>query len=267
MSKYNATGVVQWMLNNPWPSHLWHLFDWYLNPAGSYFGAKKALEPLHIAYNYNRSSVWVINSEYATAIGPFRATAEVRDPWTGKLFDSYNVSVAGVGADAVEELFHLPLVHSGPLLVRLMLSGPEGVASSNVYWLTSSMDVMKWGENDCNFYRCEVAHYADFSDLNSLLNPSLPAPVVRTVTLDATWSETKVTLTNPGPQVAFFVRLRLLRSDGSDILPVMWSDNYITLFPGETHEVSARFRTSDGPSHHVDVVPFEGNVPAQMSLV
>merc|ERR1712048_232482 len=98
MSKYNATGVVQWMLNNPWPSHIWHLYDWYLNPAGSYFGAKKALEPLHIVYHYNRSSVWIVNSEYASAVGPFVAMAEIRDPHDGNLMFSQNVTVTEVPA-------------------------------------------------------------------------------------------------------------------------------------------------------------------------
>jgi exo-1,4-beta-D-glucosaminidase len=33
-----ATGAVYWMLNNAWPSLHWNQFDYYLHPAGSYFG-------------------------------------------------------------------------------------------------------------------------------------------------------------------------------------------------------------------------------------
>ena len=47
-NKYGATGVIQWKLNNAWPSLIWHLWDYYLQPAGAYFGAKKACEPLHV---------------------------------------------------------------------------------------------------------------------------------------------------------------------------------------------------------------------------
>src|SRR6185312_14626890 len=43
-----STGVVYWMLNSAWPSLHWSLYDYYLNPAGAYFGAKKANEPVHI---------------------------------------------------------------------------------------------------------------------------------------------------------------------------------------------------------------------------
>lgn len=52
------------MLNNPWPSLIWHMFDFYGNAGGSYYGAKKALEPLHIFYNYNASEAWVVNNRY-----------------------------------------------------------------------------------------------------------------------------------------------------------------------------------------------------------
>ena len=29
-NKYSSTGVIQWMLNNAWPSLIWHLWDYYL---------------------------------------------------------------------------------------------------------------------------------------------------------------------------------------------------------------------------------------------
>ena len=63
LKKYNtATGVVQWMLANPWPSLIWHTYDYYLYPAGSYFGMKKSMEPLHVMYSYKSNAVDVTNS-------------------------------------------------------------------------------------------------------------------------------------------------------------------------------------------------------------
>lgn len=63
-NKYNATGIVQWMLNNGWPQMVWHLYDWYLAAGGAYYGVKKATEPIHIMYSPSDGSVWVINSLY-----------------------------------------------------------------------------------------------------------------------------------------------------------------------------------------------------------
>jgi exo-1,4-beta-D-glucosaminidase len=47
-NKYVSTGVIQWMLNNAWPSLIWHLYDFYLVPAGGYFGTKKSCELVHV---------------------------------------------------------------------------------------------------------------------------------------------------------------------------------------------------------------------------
>ncbi|MFZ0732133.1 MAG: type IV toxin-antitoxin system AbiEi family antitoxin [Candidatus Sulfotelmatobacter sp.] len=66
-NKYTSTGIIQWMLNNAWPSMIWHLYDWYLRPGGSYFGVKKACEPLHVQYSYYDQSIVILNSN-----GPLR---------------------------------------------------------------------------------------------------------------------------------------------------------------------------------------------------
>jgi len=63
-NKYDSTGVIQWMLNNGWPSLIWHLYDYYLVPAGGYFGTKKACEPVHVQYSYDDNSVAVINGTF-----------------------------------------------------------------------------------------------------------------------------------------------------------------------------------------------------------
>ncbi len=63
-NKYQSTGVIQWMLNNAWPSMIWHLYDYYLRPAGGYFGAKLAMEALHPIYGYDDHSIWIVSSQY-----------------------------------------------------------------------------------------------------------------------------------------------------------------------------------------------------------
>src|SRR5947209_9037352 len=75
-NRERAGGVVQWMLNNAWPSLIWHLYDYYLLPAGGYFGAKKACEPLHVQYSYDDRSVVVVNSYYKQVSG-LRVSAKV----------------------------------------------------------------------------------------------------------------------------------------------------------------------------------------------
>jgi len=68
-NKYVSTGVIQWMLNNAWPSLIWHLYDFYLVPAGGYYGTKKSCELVHVQYSYDDNSVAVVNGKYEPLTG------------------------------------------------------------------------------------------------------------------------------------------------------------------------------------------------------
>jgi exo-1,4-beta-D-glucosaminidase len=52
-----------------------------------------------------------------------------------------------------------------------------------------------------------------------------------------------ITVTNPGPHLAFFVHLRITKGKGGEeVLPIFWEDNYFTLLPGEKKQVTATYR-------------------------
>ena len=79
------------MLDNAWPSLIWHLYDYYLVPAGGYFGTKKAQEIVHVQYDYNDNSVAVVNGGYQPIPG-LEATARLFNI-DGKEIDSRNGKV------------------------------------------------------------------------------------------------------------------------------------------------------------------------------
>src|SRR5262249_39811201 len=68
-NKYKSTGVIQWMLNNAWPSLIWHLYSYDLRPAGGYFGSKKALESIHVQFSPDDRTVAVVNSTQSAQSG------------------------------------------------------------------------------------------------------------------------------------------------------------------------------------------------------
>ncbi len=110
-NKYTTTGIIQWMLNNAWPSTIWHLFDYYLQPAGGYFGTKKACEPLHVQYSYDDNSIAVVNSRYEKAAG-LTVTAKLYDASLHERF-SKQVQV-DVDADGVQKALTLPAESFSP---------------------------------------------------------------------------------------------------------------------------------------------------------
>lgn len=74
----NTSGFINWMLNNAWPIMFWNQFDYYMNPNGTTYGARKGNEPVHIMYNMYEKCVNVVNNTFTEYPGAI-ATLEVYD--------------------------------------------------------------------------------------------------------------------------------------------------------------------------------------------
>ena len=238
--KYASTGIIQWMLNNAWPGMIWHLYDYYLRPGGSYFGAKKACEPLHVQYSYDDSSVVVVNSTQQAHAG-LEVTARVVDATGSERLR--RTARVDVGPDGVARALELPPPDglAGAYFVSLSLADASGrPVSRNDYWLSAKPEILDWAKSE--WYVSPVAQYADLTALQQLP----PADVAATARFEAHAGEgrARVALENRSKTVAFFVRASVRRgSSGEDVLPVLWSDNYVTLFPGERREIVATYAT------------------------
>ena len=91
--------------------------------------------------------------------------------------------------------------------------------------------------------------------------PSVTLGVETAVEHDGDDDRALVTLTNPGTTVAFFVRFRVLQgSAGGEILPSMCDDNYVSLLPGESRTLTARWRVADAAGATPTVVVDGWNV-------
>jgi exo-1,4-beta-D-glucosaminidase len=243
-NKYKSTGVIKWMLNNAWPSLAWHLYDYYLEAGSGYYGTKKSLEPLHVQYSYDDKSVAVVNSTLNQSTGVTVRAAVIDFAGAQKWS---KMSVIDVPADGVVRAFTVPAIAdlSRTYFVSLKLEDKRGaVLSQNFYWLSTVEDVLDWSKRDW-YYTPPLVH-GDFTALATL--PPAALGVKTTFDYEGADRGAIVTLTNPGPSLAFFVRLRVLQSPGgAEILPPTWSDNYVSLLPGETRTLTARWRPEDAP--------------------
>ena len=241
-NKYTSTGVIQWMLNNAWPSMIWHLYDYYLRPGGGYFGAKKAMESLHPVYGYDDRSVWLVSSQYEDAKG-LKLTAQALNLDMSEKF-SKEVSLDAV-ADSTNKILALPEIDglSPTYFLVLRLQDSSGkVVGSNLYWLSSKPETLDWEKS--NWYTTPTSSYADYTALSQL--PKVKLKVADHTEHKGQEAITHVTLENPSKSLAFFVRLKVDKGKGGDeILPVFWQDNYISLLPGEKREVTATYRTQE----------------------
>jgi exo-1,4-beta-D-glucosaminidase len=256
-----STGVIYWMLNNAWPSLHWHLYDYFLNPAGAYFGAKIANEPVHIQYSYDTRAIMGVNHTLNREHG-LRALIRVRNLDGSVAFERRlkDIDLAGNGA---RQLAMLPALNglSRTYFIELELASAVGKSiSRNVYWLSTQTDELDWAHS--NWYLTPVTRYADLTPLQSLTIAT--SEVRATMRHEEGEDIASVTLTVPSSSkaVALFQHVSLKRTAGGEpTLPILWTDNDVTLWPGESLTLTAHLAT---PVAAAPVVEVSGwNVPMQ----
>ncbi|HEY2731590.1 MAG TPA: glycosyl hydrolase family 2 [Polyangia bacterium] len=256
-NRSRATGVIQWMLNNSWPSIIWHLYDYFLRPGGGFFGTQKGCEPLHVMYAGDDQTIVVINDH--------------PKEWEDLRVDARVVSLAGeisyaaahhltVGAVSATTVAKLPVPAGGPLyFVDLRLHGAKGaLLSRNFYWLPTKPDVLD--KAAANWVYTPVREYADLSALRALPETRV---VLKASRSDHDPKTIEVDVKNPTDAVAFFIQLRLSNGDGQDVLPVVWTDNYVSLLPGERLTVRATMPVGRLPAQPFFVEARGLNVPLE----
>jgi exo-1,4-beta-D-glucosaminidase len=250
-NKYAATGVIQWMLNNAWPSLIWHLYDYYLRPGGGYYGTKIACEPVHVQYSYDDRSVVVVNDTQANLTG-LKVSATLLDFGLAEKFT--RETAVNVGPDAVSRAFDIPptpgLAAATPTyFVRLALHDRDGrLISRNFYWLSTQDDQLDWPKTE--WYTTPTKHHANLTALNRLpattLSISGSSESGGAAPPGGNLATLRVTVANTGAALAFQVHLKLVDpATGSELLPVFWDDNYFELLPGERREIGVAYPRTD----------------------
>jgi exo-1,4-beta-D-glucosaminidase len=245
----NRKMMIHWMMNNPWPSLFGHLFDDYFKQGGGYFGAKKGLRPVNVVWDYyaggdrTKAKLYVVN-QTAEARNSLRVAVEFFNlDGTRKFFTE--ISGFSVGPNTSREAMTVPRVPNldPTYLVRaVLMDAASRVLAENVYWESVTDDELGEAENDQQF-KTSLAKWADMSALNTM--PRADLDVSTEVTEANRERKIAITLANPTGHVAFFVRAEVTRgTDGEEILPITYDDNYITVFPHETRTITATFRRS-----------------------
>src|SRR5258705_1111330 len=206
-NKYKSTGVIQWMLNNAWPSLIWHLYSYDLRPAAGYFASKIALEPVHVQFNYDDRTVAVVNGTQKPQDG-LKIVAKVYDTSGIEKFSrEANVDLA---AEAGAKPMHVPQPSdiSTAYFLKLELFSASGERlSQNFYWLSTKPDELDFAKTE--WYYTPQTSFADFSLLQDLAKATVRATFRAAAgnEHDATFH---VVIENTGKSVAFMTRLRLV---------------------------------------------------------
>jgi exo-1,4-beta-D-glucosaminidase len=274
-----STGTVYWQLNKGWPTLLWDLYNYDYDQAGSYFGAKKANEELHVLYAYDTGQVTIDNLSGVRQAG-LTVQSKVYS-LSGQVLDNQTARDLSLAPQAVRNGVITPSVPATTTpptpaktyFVELVLRQGNTVVDRNVYWLSTQQDVIDWNSTEGNPQANNgepLSQYADLTGLQTLSSEpvQVAAATKRTSGGDLT---TTVTITNPSSNsaVAFFLRADVrkgtVNSGDNQVLPITWSDNDITLWPGESQTLTATYHASSLGTAMPVVSVYGWNVPNQVA--
>lgn len=224
-----CSGLLFWYHNCANPQVAGRMWDWYLEPTASLYHTMHSLEPLHIQFDYLKNTVSVVN-DYFESFKGYKATAQVYDINSRKLFEktvSVDLPEDSVANDVITVVF--PEGISQVHFVNLILKDAAGkVVSENFYWRSND----KFEGKPSVTGPCT----SGFEALYNMKKVALKTKVS---------SETKdgktvytVKLRNTGSRISFFNRVQLYGPDGQPVRPSFYSDNFVTLMPGESKDIT-----------------------------
>lgn len=204
----NTTGVLLWMSHPAWPSTIWQTYTWDGETTGAFYGCKKACEPLHLQYNPLTKKIESVNlSNHQRNV--FLKYQIFNMDGMLVMEDDKKVDIE---SDTVKEQFDVSGldINKGLYLLRLTIGTNKNNVSINDYWINTSSEICR----------------------NSLfsIGTANVSVSIKKIQNDNTIFEVE----NKSNRPAIGVKL-LLKDDSKNecFLPVIFSDGYFNLLPGE----------------------------------
>lgn len=231
----NRMGSLIWMTHCAWPSFVFQTYDYYFEPTGAYYGCKKGSEPIHIQWNALTDSIEVVNNSIPL-LNDFTASVElINIDGAVILKKQFNVNCP---IDNIKYIYKLEKLKelSNTYFIRLKLFSGVKQLSENFYW---------------NGLHDEI--YTEISKLPKVKIDMKSKSVLK----NGKWY-IKTELSNNSKTPVVMARLKVFGNKSNErILPVIFSDNYISLMPGETKTIDIEINNSDARGSK-PVVEIEG---------
>lgn len=221
-----VTGVITWMSHPAQPSFVWQLYHYDLEPNASLFATRKACEPVHIQLNEKEGYVQVINAT-PNALNNAKAGMAVYSIDGKKIFESLtSVNAAASRATDVKSL-SLPTDIKTVYFVKLHLLDAAGnIVSDNFYWKGPSSEVN------------------NMKALDTMPVVRLQASAVKRMEGDKILIDVMLSNNSETPALMAHLQLRNAKTN-TRVLPVFYSDNYVSLLPGEHNKITIEASAKD----------------------
>ncbi|MEN0056694.1 MAG: glycoside hydrolase family 2 TIM barrel-domain containing protein, partial [Mucilaginibacter sp.] len=216
------TGTIIWKTQNPWTAMRGQMYDYYLDPNACLYGLHSGSEPLHIMYDPTTGMVMVANNTFKTHANMMLVAKaydmDGKETMITQVFSDVTPTTTKRYLSVKKEMDKLAK-EKGAFLCLQLLDQNKKTLSENIYWIAD--------EN------------GNYSGLEKMPKGNLNAIAK---SLDNDRVEVILTNTGNGP-LAFFNRLSLVDADTKQrVLPAFYSDNYITVLPGQEKKVVVEYK-------------------------
>jgi mannosylglycoprotein endo-beta-mannosidase len=223
-----CSGLLFWYHNSSNPQVCSRMWDWSLEPTAALYATQNALQPLHPQFDYLKNTVSVAN-DYPKEFSNYKVSADVYDLSAKKVFSKQagvNLPADGVANDVfkIDFVANISSVH----FVKLHLFDEKGKEVGNsFYWRSNSLYK---GRNTLT-----GPATGGFEDINKLASTKVQVRFKKRIENEKHFIE--IELKNTGKSLSFFTQIQWLNKDGSPIRPSFYTDNFISLLPGESTNV------------------------------
>ena len=261
--KYNSTGVIQWMLNNAWPSNIWHLYDYFFAPTPAYFATKKAGERIHVLYNYEDSYIYLLNNYFDDFKNNFFLSVYIISVLDGNEIlynNSYNFS--SIKGDEIIKVCELKNDYENTFIIHFEYSfdyNGESYSYTNTYWLNKEMDQMDFDNK--TFYNVAITNYTNFILLQNLPKTNLNMEIIeKKIFKEGNKIKNKYLfkISNIGESIALLLEMKLYEikdnKENEIITPIFWSDNYFSLRNGTSTNISVEYFNNNSNNILLEII-------------
>jgi hypothetical protein len=246
------TGTIIWKTQNPWTALRGQMYDYYLDVNACLYGLHNGSEPLHIMYDPVTGMTMIVNNTFRTQRDLMMQVRVYDMDGKDRLLTQQFYEVGPtVAKNYIPMGRHLDALRAkeGIFLSLRLLNTQQQVVSDNFYWLPDSAGMYSGLQR--------MGKAALSVEARSVSGKSLAAEGAREMPgTGAGQQRIIVTLRNPaGGPVAFFNRISLVDPGTKQrILPVFYSNNYISVLPGESQTIT------------LDYTPVDGSAPPLVSV-
>jgi len=207
-----------------------------------YYGAKKGLRPLSVVFDSyatgdNSQAKVIVFNQTPNDVQGLSVRVRIYD-LDGKVRDDRSAKDISVSYNDINQVMLLPRYpESSPVFfVRCQLFDKNGkLVVDNTYWKSQKDDDVGPQKNDY-YTSLNQEKWSDMTALNTMFSVNVKIEAEQKKV--GVESHVIIRLHNPSTQIAFFERVTVSETkEGNEILPIEYTDNYVTVFPGETVEI------------------------------